>query len=515
MYDQLVKVAEEAIDRILLDPESPHASVVSAAKEALEREEGKITVDNSLKTILEEMPVKHRGIVIVPKMLDIAGIILDLIYTLNQYKFILLEGGRGSSKTQTAARLILLLCELRCIRAVCGRELETNIEESVHAVFADLIRQYNLNFTVQKTRIIHNTNGSEILFMGMKEATSTNLKGLEGADLVWMDEAETATEPLLRVLIPTLRKNKVLFIFTMNRRNRDDAVVAYLEGRSDCYHRRVNYVDNPHCPQTLIDEANECKLRNEAEWRHVWMGEPREETSDHIFNYQALWDSVDRVPRSLTGTNLKPQRVMSLDVAGGGGDKCVCLVMERSGTSEFTIIAMETWAEKDTMSSLGRAISFIAQFKPDVFIVDADGMGYTFCDRLGEARVPHYRYNGGGTQGIDELNNINIRAQAYFTAAMWFEQGWLCVPTQFKRVLSQLEKVKRKYRSDGRNQVIDKPSMRKDLQGKSPDEADALIMAIWAAIKYLRIDSYVGTEYSGRAQPIKLIDGSIRRHTWR
>jgi phage terminase large subunit len=517
--DELIKAAETALRDILVDPEASDSSIVTAAKAVLAREEGKVTVDNNERTEYEDMELIERvcpetgDVIKVPALVNIPDKMLPLLRVLNEYKIILAEGGRGSAKTQTVARIILLLCELRRLRAICGRELETNLEESLYTEFKDLIRDYELDWKVMASKMIHRRTGSEILFMGMKEATGVNIKGLAGADIIWMDEAETATNGLLSVLLPTPRKKKVLFFFTLNRKHRDDAVVERFEHREDCWHVKINYVDNPFFPDSLRAEMEECKQRSPSEYKHVWLGEPMEEGSDHIFNYQALWDSVNREPKTHTG--LGRQRVMAVDVAGGGGDACVALVLERVGTSEFTVMAVDKWFEKDTMSSLGRVIALIGQYKPDVTIVDADGMGYSFCDRLSEARVAHYRYNGGSTNGIDQLQYFNTRAQAYWTAAQWFESEWLCVPERFKAVLSQLERMRRKYRSDGRNQVLAKQELKKDMGGKSPDEADALVMAVWAAVKYLRMDSYAGTQYAGANAGIKLVDGSVRRQTWR
>lgn len=511
MSNRLIELAEQTLINILQDVESSDAAVVSAAKKILEREEGKITVDNNTKTIYEEMPLHQHKDLLVPKMLHLPDKLMEMFNFLNDYKFIVLEGGRGSGKTQTAGRLVLALCEYRRVRVIAGRELETNIEESVHEVLSKLIRKNNLDFTIYKERIIHNRTGSEIFFQGMKEATSVNLKGLEDVDIVWMDEAETATPNLLSVLVPTPRKHKVLFIFTMNRKHRDDAVPEYVQGRKDAFHIRVNYTDNPFCPETLKIEAEECKARNEEEYRHVWLGEPRAETSDHIFNYKKLWDSLKPpayVPEVIT------QRVAAIDVAGGGGDACVALVMERTGVSQFSVTTMDTWYEKDTMVSLGRVVSFLAQHRPNEAIVDAGGMGYVFSNRLNEVGVRHQRYDGASTNGVDTTQYVNTRAEAYWTTALWFDQGWIHVPEQFKKILLQLEKMKRKYRSDGRNLVMSKQELRSTLGGRSPDEADALVMAVWAAVKYLRIDSYATTGYSS-LNKIKIVGGSIRSKTWR
>jgi len=181
----------------------------------------------------------------VPKLLEMPGLIYPVLTGMNEYKIFVIEGGRGSGKTQSIARIILYLCEVRCVRVICGREIQDSIEDSVFTVFSDLIDNYLLDFEVKKVGIRHRVTGSEIKFKGFREHGSVNIKGLEGADLVWVDESQSLSKVTLDVLMPTVRKDTSKLIFTMNRFTRDDAVMEYV-GRDDCLHIRCNYYDNPN-----------------------------------------------------------------------------------------------------------------------------------------------------------------------------------------------------------------------------------------------------------------------------
>jgi len=208
-------------------------------------------------------------ILVLPEMLAIPPKLEPVLDKINDYKFFIIEGGRGSAKTQTIARILLYIAQERVVRIFCGREIEGTIEESVYTVLADLIAQYSLAYRVQKNGITCLQTGSTFKFKGFREQGSVNIKGIEGADIAWIDEAQAITKPTLDVLIPTLRKNNAKYIFTLNRLFRDDAVME-LANREDCLHIHIDYFENPFCPATLLDEAEHCRITNEREYNHIW-----------------------------------------------------------------------------------------------------------------------------------------------------------------------------------------------------------------------------------------------------
>ena len=132
-----------------------------------------------------------------PELLGIPPKLQKLFDDFNQYKIFIIEGGRGSAKSHTIARILLYIMQKRIARLVCGREIQATIEESVYTLFADLIAKYSLAYQVRKTRIRHLVSGSTIGFKGFRERGAVNIKGIEGADIVWVDEAQALTKPTL------------------------------------------------------------------------------------------------------------------------------------------------------------------------------------------------------------------------------------------------------------------------------------------------------------------------------
>ena len=64
----------------------------------------------------------------VPEMLKCPPKLYPVITEFNKYLYFLLEGGRGSGKTQVIARFILYIAEKRKIKVCCGREIQKSIE---------------------------------------------------------------------------------------------------------------------------------------------------------------------------------------------------------------------------------------------------------------------------------------------------------------------------------------------------------------------------------------------------
>lgn len=418
-----------------------------------------------------------------PELLNIPPKLLPVITDFNKYKIFVIEGGRGSAKSQSIGRIILHIMDKREVRVVAGREIQNTIEESVYTLFVDLISAQSLPFQYTKKAIRSMTGSSIATFKGFRERGAINVKGVEGADIVWVDEAQAMTKPVVDVLLPTLRKDTpVKFIFTLNRLHREDAIME-LTKRDDCLHIHIDYFENPHCPITLVDEAELCRLRSERDYSHIWLGMPVKAGDEFIFDSEALYASLRLTPY---GDLFYKQKVIGIDWAAQGSDKCVATILERGSAVHWTLTQQIQWDEPNTSLSVGRIIKMINEHKPEVVIIDIGGGGYNvYCDLLtakisGVTIIP---FDGGSTKGIDNQRNINQRADGYWNLLTWFENQWICIGEGFKDTLKQLERMKKKFRPDGRNQVREKLEYKQE-HGHSPDEGDSLMMAIYG-IRFL------------------------------
>ena len=209
-----------------------------------------------------------------PEILQIPEKLLPILTKFNDYRYFLIEGGRGGGKSQGVGRLVLYLSEQKPLRIVCGREIQNSISESVYSLLTDLIFKHRLYFDVLASKITHKKTGTTINFRGFREQGVFNIQGMEGVDLLWIDESQAITKQTLDVLIPTIRKNKAKIFFTMNRYLENDPVYMAFLGRKDCLHIHINYNDNSYCTQALRTEAEECRLKSLKDYNHIWLGEP-------------------------------------------------------------------------------------------------------------------------------------------------------------------------------------------------------------------------------------------------
>ena len=413
-----------------------------------------------------------------PKILDIPDKLIPMITDFNQYGYFLLEGGRGGGKSQSIARIILWLSEQRKIRIVCGREQQNTINESVKTILSDLISQYNLNFTVKEKEITHNITGSTFLFKGFREQGRVNIKGLEGTDVLWIDEAEAIKKSTMDVLIPTIRKVNSKVIFSMNRFLRNDPVYEFCNGDKDCLHIKINFYDNKHCQEKLKNEARKCKEKSEKDYQHIWEGNPLDQSNDFLFAASKL-DEANKL--ILTEENIKKNKVLAIDLAGSGGDLNVAkLIVQRNSVGWHDYITNK-WSDADTDITKGKILNLNSLYKPDILVIDGDGVGYSIAVSLKNSLDNVVIFRGAGKVKNMLSSAKNARAEGYLTLKEFVQNGWLRINDA--ETLRQLEYIKIVYKPDGKILIQSKDEMRKE-NGESPDYADSLMMGIYAIDKF-------------------------------
>lgn len=424
-----------------------------------------------------------------PEIVTLPPKLYTILTRFNEFDAFLLEGGRGSGKSHSVARFLLWLGEQRKLRIVCGREIQANIEESVFALLKDLVEQYNLDYKVLTTtgreKLIHRKTGTEFRFKGFREQGNVSIKGLEGCDILWIDEAQSITKPTLDIIQPTIRKENSKLFFTMNRFLRDDPVFEEFSTSKRCLHITVNYFENPFCPLSLKIQAEEKRLKNMRDYNHIWLGHPLAQADDYIFNFDKLHAANNNKPY---GDTYIKQRVLGIDFAAQGNDSCVATILDRLSVQHWGVTEQRAWQHADTMQSVGKIVEMIGKLKPDLTVIDVGGMGKVVFDRLNEVfantGIKIFAFDGGSTDGVDTNHYGNKRAAGYFLVVDWFDAMFLCLEPKDKEIIKQLEKIKGVYRSNGVRFIEEKKKMKKVI-GYSPDEADSLMMAIWGAVHFL------------------------------
>lgn len=413
-----------------------------------------------------------------PNMLDIPTKLIPVLTEFNNYAYFLLEGGRGGGKSHSIARILLWLAENRKIRVVCGREQQNTINESVKTILSDLINEYSLDFTVKEKEITHNKTGSNFLFKGFREQGRVNIKGLEGTDILWIDEAEAIKKTTMDVLIPTIRKANSKVIFTMNRFVRNDAVFEFCAGSEDCLHIKINFYDNHHCPQKLINEAKKCREKSEKDYQHIWEGNPLDQSNDYLLAASKI-DAATKL--EFNEENIRKAKILAVDLAGSGGDLNVAKLIVQKNSVGWEDAITNKWSDADTDVTKGKIINLNSLYKPDILIVDGDGVGYPIAVSLKNSLNNVVIFRGAGKVKNPNSSAKNARAEGYLTLKEFIQNNWLKLKDA--ETIRQLEYIKLVYRSDGHILIDSKDNIRKE-QGESPDYADTLMMGIYALDKF-------------------------------
>lgn len=221
------------------------------------------------------------------------------------YRYKSFRGGRGSGKSMSIARALIIKSYQEKLRILCCREIQNTIRDSVHKLIADQIEIMGLSpwFDVTQSAI-RGLNGSEFIFKGLR-FDPQGIKSTEGVDLCWIEEAQTVSENSWSILIPTIRKEGSEIWLTWNPLEENSPTYQrFIENPPpDCISVEVNYYDNPYFPDVLRQEMEWLKQKDFAAYEHVWLGKPLTITDAVIFkgHYTVeafpndLWKKADRL----------------------------------------------------------------------------------------------------------------------------------------------------------------------------------------------------------------------------
>lgn len=201
-----------------------------------------------------------------------------------KWRYKVLVGGRGSSKSVSVALSLIILGMQSKKRILCTRQIQGSIKDSVHKLLSDLIAEYKFDkfYTITQDSI-KGINGTEFIFKGLKSNTS-EIKSTQGINLAWVEEATDVTAESWEILIPTIREPDSEIWITFNPNKKTDATYEKFVSNPppNCKTVEVNYVDNPFFPDVLREEMEYTKSVNFPRYEHIWLGKPNSEAGNLI-----------------------------------------------------------------------------------------------------------------------------------------------------------------------------------------------------------------------------------------
>jgi phage terminase large subunit len=253
---------------------------------------------------------------------------LRFLFEPKRYK--VARGGRGSGKSWGFARALLVLGAKSKLRIICSREVQKSIKDSVHKLLEDQIGALGLtSFYDIFTTEIRGKNGTEFLFAGLSDQTIDSIKSFEGADVCWVEEAQTVSERSWKILTPTIRKPGSEIWVTFNPDLDDDPTYDRFVTHQpdDCVSVEMNYMDNPWFNETLEKErAGDERRYSKDEYENVWLGKCKAAVTGAIFANE-IRDAIEagRVCNVPYDPRLKVHVVLDL----GWNDKMAVILAQR------------------------------------------------------------------------------------------------------------------------------------------------------------------------------------------
>ena len=198
-----------------------------------------------------------------------------LQFLFDPYRYKVAYGGRGSGKSWSMARALLLQASNKPLRILCAREIQRSIKQSVHTLLNDQIQALGLGplYEVLESEI-RSRSGSSFSFTGLATNTVESIKSFEGCDIVWVEEAQTVSKKSWDILIPTIRKpdSQIWVSFNPNIDSDDTYKRFVIEPPENAKVVKVNYTDNPWFPEVLEIERQHSEKTN-PDYANIWEGD--------------------------------------------------------------------------------------------------------------------------------------------------------------------------------------------------------------------------------------------------
>ena len=246
-------------------------------------------------------------------------------------------GGRGSAKSWSYARALLIQAAAQPLRVLCTREVQKSIKDSVHKLLSDQIAALGLGgfYEVLETEI-RGQNGSEFLFAGLASHTIESIKSYEGVDRVWVEEGQSVKKRSWDVLIPTIRKpgSEIWISFNPELETDETYQRFVLNAPPDTLLMQVNYHDNPWFSDVLEQERKHCQLTAPKDYDNIWLGKCKPAVAGAIYYDEvAAAEEQGRIRDVPYDPMLKVQVVFDL-----GWNDALTMILVQRGISDIRII---------------------------------------------------------------------------------------------------------------------------------------------------------------------------------
>ena len=296
-------------------------------------------------------------------------------------RIIVLIGGRGSAKSESVARILLMRCQVEAADILCGREYQNSIDDSVHKLIKGLISKTGADgFDVTDKKIDCNTGGG-FRFRGFSRNPDA-VKSAQDFRYSWGEESQTLSQDSIDHLLPTIRAPGSQLFFTANPSSSADPfsqrfIVPFLHNlKTVGYHEdemhlviMCNWRDNPWFPPELEAQRQWDFLHlPRAKYDHIWEGDFNDSVEDALVLAEWFDACIDAHKR----LGFRPQgiRFAAHDPSDTGPDSKGFALRHGS-----VLIDLQEMTTGDINTGGDWATGLALRHGVDAFTWDCDGMG--------------------------------------------------------------------------------------------------------------------------------------------
>ena len=227
----------------------------------------------------------------------------------HKHDYYVFADGRGTGKSYGLAQILILLGASDArqfgfakpfLKILCTREIQDSIKQSVYAELVNIINEYGITGYRITEESIRHANGTEFIFKGLSSLNEQSIKSYAQVDICWVEEANAISHRSLSLLLPTIRKEGSINIFSFNPDKEDDAVYELFMGdkpmiTDKVYISRSVYYENPYLSEKTRRHAAMLKANKPDEYAHVYLGELNTNKSTLVNKYFSTDNISDKV----------------------------------------------------------------------------------------------------------------------------------------------------------------------------------------------------------------------------
>lgn len=414
-----------------------------------------------------------------------------------QTNVILYGGGAGGGKSMLGAYWVLKQClKYPKTRYVIGRSRLKNLKETTLRSLFEVCQMQgliaNVDFTYNETKsliTIHKTK-SEILLKDMFHYPSDpNFDSLGSMEITgaFIDEATEITPMAYNVIQSRMRYNldnnglKPKLLMTCNPSKGWIYSEFYKKFKDGTLENNKQFVqslvtDNPNISKHYIKQLQQLDIINQ---KRLLFGDWEYSDNDsQLYSIDALNDMFTNTFVSSVG-----EKCISVDVARFGRDKSVICLWNNWRVEQIKTL------DKNSIDELAQIVDSMAKehnVQRSNIVADSDGVGGGFVDILKGSKS-----FVNNARALNNENYRNLKTQCYYKFAEKVMNGQIFINTNDEtlkqQIIMEFEMVKQ-HDIDKDNKLSITPKDKiKQLLGRSPDIADALIMRMFLELNKTKI----------------------------